>query len=407
MVKVHLFVLILGLLQLNCGKRAHAAGDPGDLTAPESGVSLLTGAQRLDQYLPLIKNKQIGLVVNQTSMVGNTHLVDTLLALGVKINAIYAPEHGFRGEADAGEKIVDAKDPKTGIPMISLYGKKRKPSPEDLAETDWLIFDIQDVGARFYTFISTLHFVMEAAAENSVPLMILDRPNPNGHYVDGPVLDTAFRSFVGMHPVPVVHGMTIGEYARMINGQGWLGAGKTCELQVITCANYTHQTPYELPVRPSPNLPNMRAIYLYPSTCFFEGTDASEGRGTSQQFQVYGHPDFKGGDHIFLPQPKPGAMEPKHKGRLCKGYDLTKLAPETIRAEKQINLNYLVNFYQEFPDKERFFLKSNFIDKLAGGTALREQIIAGKTAEEIRQSWQPALNIYREMRRKYLLYPEA
>ncbi len=391
---------------MNCGKRALAAAEPGILPEREATAALLTGAQRLDQYLPLIKNKKIGLVVNQTSMVGRAHLVDTLLALGINIQAIYAPEHGFRGEADAGEKIVDSKDPKTGIPMISLYGKKRKPSPEDLAGTDWLIFDIQDVGARFYTFISTLHFVMESAAENKVPLLILDRPNPNGHYVDGPVLDTAFRSFVGMHPVPVVHGMTIGEYAQMINGEGWLGAGRSCELKVIPCANYTHQTPYELPVRPSPNLPNMRSIYLYPSTCFFEGTDASEGRGTSQQFQVYGHPNFKGGDHIFLPQPKPGAMQPKHKGQLCKGYDLTKLAPEAIRAEKQINLNYLVNFYKEFPDKDNFFLRSNFFDKLAGGTALREQIIAGKSAEEIKASWQPALNNYKEMRKKYLLYPE-
>ncbi|HMQ63666.1 MAG TPA: DUF1343 domain-containing protein [Flavilitoribacter sp.] len=375
-------------------------------TQPSVGGSLLTGAERMEEYLPLLEGKKVSLVVNQTSMVGNTHLVDTLLALGIRINAVFSPEHGFRGEADAGQQIADSRDPGTGIQLVSLYGAKHKPAPEDLKGTDLLIFDIQDVGVRFYTYISTLHFVMEAGAENHIPVMVLDRPNPNGHYVDGPMLDTAYRSFVAMDPVPVVYGLTIGEYAHMVNGESWLAGGEKCDLTVIPCLNYTHQTAYELPVKPSPNLPNMRSVYLYPSTCFFEGTTVSEGRGTSQQFQVYGHPDFKGGNHIFLPQSKPGAMNPKHKGQLCYGYDLTRLDPDSIRAEKKINLHYLVDYYREFPDKDKFFLPSNYIDKLAGGTALREQILAGRSADEIRASWQKDLEAYKAVRKKYLLYPE-
>jgi uncharacterized protein YbbC (DUF1343 family) len=365
---------------------------------------IIVGAARLDAYLPIIKNKKIALVVNQTSMINQTHLADSLLSLGIKIEKIFSPEHGFRGKADAGEKVKDGIDLKTGIPLISLYGKNKKPSENHLNNVDLVIFDIQDVGARFYTYISTMHEVMEACAENGVAFMVLDRPNPNGNYVDGPVLKKEFSSFVGKHPVPVVHGMTIGEYAKMINGQSWLANGIQCDLKVITCEHYDHDKPYFLPIKPSPNLPNNRAIYLYPSLCFFEGTVASAGRGTNTQFQVYGHPDFEKGSYSFTPISRDGAKNPKHKDKTCNGYDLSTINMEELHQAKALNLNYLVDFYNNFPDKENFFIKNSFFDKLAGGSELKKQIIAGKSVAEIRASWQEDLNAYKQMRKQYLLY---
>jgi len=362
------------------------------------------GAARITEYLPLINNKNIALVVNQTSTIGNTHLADTLQQLGISIKAIFAPEHGFRGKADAGEKGIDGVDVKTGIPLLSLYGKNKKPKPAQLAGIDLVIFDIQDVGARFYTYISTMHYVMEACAENGVEVLILDRPNPNGHYVDGPILNSSHQSFVGLHPIPVVHGMTIAEYARMVNGEGWLKGGIQCKLSTVACENYTHETVYELPIKPSPNLPNNRSIYLYPSLCFFEGTTISVGRGTNTQFQVYGHPDLEIGTYEFIPEPMDGAKYPKLAGKTCKGFDLTKMDIAKIRNEKTLNLAYLITAYQNYPNKKDFFLKNLFFDKLAGGTDLRALIIAGKTAVQIKATWQKGLNKFKKTRAKYLLY---
>ena len=408
--RIILFACFTILSFANC---APAEPKEGELT-PKSVSTKFTevknvkvGAARIDEYFDLINNKNIALVVNQTSMIGNTHLADTLQQLGVSIKMIFAPEHGFRGKADAGEKVVDGIDTKTGIPLLSLYGKNKKPKPAQLAGIDLVIFDIQDVGARFYTYISTMHYVMEACAENGVEVLVLDRPNPNGHYVDGPVLDADYQSFVGMHPIPVVHGMTIAEYAKMVNEEGWLTDGIQCNLTTIACENYNHETVYELPVKPSPNLPNNRSIYLYPSLCFFEGTTISVGRGTNTQFQVFGHPDLKIGDYEFTPEPMDGAKYPKLEGKICNGFDLTKIDLEKIRANKQLNLDYLISVYQNYPNKKDFFLKNLFFDKLAGGKDLREQIIAGKTSAEIRATWQKDLNQFKKIRAKYLLYNGA
>lgn len=365
---------------------------------------LQVGAARIDQYYDLINNKNVGLVVNQTSMIGNTHLADTLLALGVNIQTIFAPEHGFRGKADAGEKVVDGIDTKTGIPLLSLYGKNKKPNAQQLADIDIVIFDIQDVGARFYTYISTMHYVMEACAENGVEVLVLDRPNPNGHYIDGPILAADYQSFVGMHPIPIVHGMTIAEYAQMVNGEGWLKDGIQCKLTTIPCDNYDHEQIYELPIKPSPNLPNNRSIYLYPSLCFFEGTTVSIGRGTNTQFQVYGHPDLVDAPYEFTPTSMPGAKYPKHEGKACQGYDLTKVDLEKIRNNRGLDLSYLINAYQNMPKNEPFFLKNLFFDKLAGGDKLRKQIIAGKSEAEIKATWQDGLREFQKVRAKYLLY---
>ena len=374
---------------------------------PTENKKVKVGAERIEQYFDLINNKNIALVVNQTSMIGDTHLADTLQQIGVNIKAIFAPEHGFRGKADAGEKVVDGIDVKTGIPLLSLYGKNKKPKPAQLAGIDLVIFDIQDVGARFYTYISTLHYVMEACAENGVAVLVLDRPNPNGHYVDGPILDLDYQSFVGMHPIPVVHGMTIAEYARMVNGEAWLTDGIQCDLSTVACEKYNHETVYELPIKPSPNLPNNRSIYLYPSLCFFEGTTISVGRGTNTQFQVYGHPDFTHGTYEFIPEPMEGAKYPKLEGESCKGLDLTTLDLYELRNTKGLNLEYLIAAYQDYPNKKDFFLKNLFFDKLAGGSTLREQIIAGKSAAEIKATWQNGLNHFKQTRAKYLLYDGA
>lgn len=366
----------------------------------------VVAAERTDAYFPLLENKKLGLMVNHTSLVGATHLVDTLLAKGMDVKVVFAPEHGFRGDADAGAVIGDGVDDKTGVKLLSLYGSKHKPDPEDLADLDLVIFDIQDVGARFYTYVSSMTYLMEACAEQGIPFLVLDRPNPIGHYVDGPVLDTAYRSFVGLHPIPVVHGMTVGELAGMINGEGWLSNGVKADLRVITCENYDHHTFYDLPVAPSPNLPNMKAIYLYPSTCFFEGTVASEGRGTEKQFQVFGHPDFTTGDYEFTPVSRKGALKPKLEGQLCRGFDLSGLSIDSLRNITRLQINYLSAFYREFPDKEALFLKNLYIDKLAGGSGLRVAILSGVSEGDIRMSWQPALDAYKEKRKSYLLYAE-
>ncbi len=374
------------------------------MTVAQHGV-IQTGADRMDMYLPKITGKRIGLVVNQTSITGDRHLVDTLRSLGMQVVKVFAPEHGFRGKADAGELISDSVDPDTGIPLVSIYGKKKKPSLEDLADIDVVVFDIQDVGVRFYTYLSTLHYIMEACAEHRKPLIVLDRPNPNAHYVDGPVLKPGFTSFVGMHPVPVVYGLTIGEYANMINGEGWLKDGNRCNLTIIPCAFYTHDSYYSISVKPSPNLPNMRSILLYPSVCFFEGTHLSLGRGTDKQFQVIGHPKLTG-PYAFTPMPNVGSKEPPLKGELCHGVDLSTLREQDIFREKEINLSYLLDYYQKMKAAgETYFLENRFIDKLAGTDQLRIMILEGKNAAEIKASWQGDLRNFRDVRKKYLLYP--
>ncbi|WP_437179409.1 exo-beta-N-acetylmuramidase NamZ family protein [Pontibacter vulgaris] len=367
-------------------------------TTPET-APLKTGAEQTEKYLNLLKGKRIGLVVNQTSVIGKTHLVDSLVSQGINIITIFAPEHGFRGDADAGAYVKDAKDVRTGLPIISLYGKNKKPLPEQLQNIDILVFDIQDVGTRFYTYISTMHYVMEAAAEQNKEVLILDRPNPNGHYVDGPVLEPAFKSFVGMHPIPIVHGVTVGELAHMINGEKWLEGQRQAKITVIPVANYTHSTAYTLPVKPSPNLPNAQAIALYPSICFFEGTNVSVGRGTTTPFQVIGSPYYKYKTYTFTPQSMPGALDPPYKNQPCYGMDLT--SPSHAQP---FTLTYLIEFYKNSTQQEKFF--NNFFEKLAGTATLREQIKSGKTESEIRASWEPTLSNYKQLRKKYLLYPD-
>ncbi len=371
---------------------------------PIQTKKLQLGAEQTAVYLPLLKDKTVALVVNQTSVIHSTHLVDSLLALGVNIKYIFAPEHGFRGDADAGEKIANSIDDRTGLPLISLYGSQRKPSAENLKGVDIVIFDIQDVGARFYTYISTLHYVMEACAENKVEVMVFDRPNPNGFYVDGPILESNFKSFVGMHPVPIVHGLTVGEYAKMMNGEGWLENKATCSLSVIPMKNYNRDAEYILPIKPSPNLPNQQSIYLYPSLCLFEGTVMSMGRGTYFPFQVLGHPDLKSQPFEFTPVSIVGmSKNPPHENKICFGIDLRGYEIENIKTAKQINLGWLIDFYRQFPEKEKFFIP--FFERLAGTAELRKQIIAGKSEAEIRASWQPGLVEFKSIRNKYLLYP--
>jgi len=381
------------------------------------------GAANLDRYLPQLKGKKVALFANQTSMIGEEHLVDVLMKKGVEVSVIFGPEHGFRGTADAGEKVGNYVDEATRIPVISLYGSKRAPAADDLKEIDVMIFDIQDVGVRFYTFISSLEAYMEAAFLNNKNLIVLDRPNPNIHCVDGPVLDTAFRSFVGMQPVPVVYGMTIGEYAKMLVGEGWLKADamKTYRaalaagrplLEVVTCKNYSRASVYELPVKPSPNLPNLASIYWYPSTCFFEGTVLSEGRGTVAPFQLFGHPSLPKDMFAFTPVSMAGANSPKLKDQLCYGWDL-RAAPELIRKKlnHKISLYYLLEAYRLFPEKEKFFIlpksgdaKASFFNKLAGNSILMEQIKSGMDEAAIRKTWEPGLMKFKKIRAKYLLY---
>ncbi|KAB2915622.1 MAG: DUF1343 domain-containing protein [Bacteroidetes bacterium] len=373
------------------------------LTVVKLNAQVSVGAEQTAEYLPLLKGKNVAVVVNPTSHIKQRHLVDSLLALGVKIKTIFAPEHGFRGDQEAGAYIKSGIDSATKLPVISLYGSKKKPSAADLKDVQYIIFDIQDVGARFYTYISTLHYIMESCAENKLPLLVFDRPNPNGHYVDGPVLDTNFKSFVGMHPVPVVHGMTVGEYAKMINGEKWLPKGAQCQLTVIKCKNYTHQVMYKLPIKPSPNLPTIESVYLYPSLCFFEGTDVSVGRGTNKPFESVGKPGFTKGSYEFTPVRIPGVAEtPPYMGQKCTGILLTEFGKSFMPLHNGLYLSWLVDFYKESADKEKFF--NDFFDKLAGTDQLRKQVIAGKTADEIVESWQPALETYKSVRKKYLLY---
>ena len=367
----------------------------------------IVGAALMDEYVPQLEGKRVAVCGNHTSLVGTTHLVDTLLALDVNVTKIFCPEHGFRGEAEAGANIQSSTDAATGLPIISLYGKNKKPTAEQVKDLDVILFDIQDVGCRFYTYISTLTYVMEAAAENGVSVIILDRPNPNGYFVDGPVLDTAFRSFVGMHPVPVVHGMTIAEYGLMVNGEGWLANGVRCDLSVVKMAYYDHTVRYSLPVAPSPNLQTDEAIYLYPSLCLFEGTPISIGRGTEHPFEMYGHPDLTAGDYHFMPHPIKGVSEnPPLKERDCRGFLLTETAHAMLDSTNCFNLEYLLTAYQNFPNKETFFLKNGFFNKLAGGTGLKNAMVAGKSEEEIRASWQPALEQFKAIRSQYLLYQD-
>ncbi len=368
-------------------------------------AQIITGAQQLNNYLPLLKNKRVGLVVNQTSTINNTHLVDSLKKLKVKIVNIFAPEHGFRGDYSAGAKIKSAIDAKTGLPVISLYGKNVKPPVVAMQGLDVVIFDIQDVGARFYTYISTLHYVMEACAEQQKQLIVLDRPNPNGYYVDGPVLDTAFKSFIGMHPVPIVHGLTIGEYAKMINGQGWLKNKVQCNLRVITMKGYTHNLKYTLPIKPSPNLPTPESIALYPSICLFEGTNYSLGRGTDKPFECVGKPANTVGDYVFTPKSIKGVAEnPPHANKSCRGYLLTSFAQQVHPLSPRIHLGWLIDLYQQDTSKSTFFIP--FFNQLAGNNQLQEQIKQGVSEDDIRKSWEPALTNFKKLRKKYMLYPD-
>jgi hypothetical protein len=369
--------------------------------------SISPGANQTAAYFSGLKNKKIGMVVNNTSTIGQKLSVDSLAAAGFLPSKIFAPEHGFRGESSNGARIENNIDEKTGIPIISLYGKYLKPSTDDLNGLDLVIFDIQDVGARFYTYISTLHYVMEACAENNIPLLVLDRPNPNGFYIDGPVLEPSLKSFIGMHPVPIVYGMTIGEYAQMINGEKWLKNGIHCDLNVIPVANYTHKDRYTLPSKPSPNLNSQQAILLYPSLCLFEGTIISQGRGTYTPFQILGAPALAGKfSYAFTPQSIPGMSEnPIHLGQNCFGLDLSK-----EKTDEQLNLDWLLTFYKAYPNKKAFFDNKNYpqmgnFDKLAGTASLKQQIIQGKSARAIRKSWEPALSRFKLIRKKYLIYP--
>jgi uncharacterized protein YbbC (DUF1343 family) len=381
--------------------RAPAPKSPGTAVTT-AAAPLQVGAEQFAKYLPQLRGKRVGLVVNQTSRVGASHLVDTLLAQGVQVRSIFAPEHGFRGEAADGATIKDGRDTRSGLPVRSLYGATKKPTPEMLQDLDVLVFDIQDVGVRFYTFISTLHYVMEAASEQGKEVIVLDRPNPNGYYVDGPVLEPAHKSFVGMHPIPIVHGLTVGELARMINGQKWLAGGRQARLTVVPVAHYTHATRYVLPVRPSPNLPTARAVQLYPSVCLFEGTDVSVGRGTDMPFEVIGSPTQPATrPYQFTPRPNVGSPSPPQNGKLCYGLNLHQ---PTADDSTGFTLKYLIDFYRQSTAKEKFFGK--YFEQLSGTLSLRQQIIAGKSEAEIRQSWEPALGQYKLMRKQYLLYPD-
>ncbi len=392
-----LLSLILMLVFIDCTPRVQS----------DTEVSMrhpLVGAERLDAYLPLLEAKKVGMVVNQTSVIGETHLVDSLMSLGVEVVKVFAPEHGFRGDHSDGATIKDGIDQESGLPIVSLYGKNKKPSQQMLEGLDIIVFDIQDVGVRFYTFISTMHYVMEACAEKGIPLLVLDRPNPNGFYVDGPVLKKEYSSFIGMHPIPLVHGLTIAELALMINGEYWLKGGLQCELYTIACKEYDHQTLYELPISPSPNLPNMNAVYLYPSLGLFEGTKVSVGRGTDQPFQIIGMPDFKGTIR-FTPRSIPGVSDhPKYENRECGGLEIPDYENGQLFEDPKLNVDYLLLMYQSWTGAPTDFFR-DFFYKLSGTDLLRIQIEQGLSAEQIRDSWKPDLADFLKMRKKYLLYP--
>ncbi|WP_422358551.1 exo-beta-N-acetylmuramidase NamZ family protein [Reichenbachiella sp.] len=352
----------------------------------------------MDQYLPALEGKSIALLINHTSLVGQTHLLDTLLASGVDVIKIFAPEHGFRGDLANGEQVNDGFDQKTGLPLISLYGKNKKPSKEQLEDIDLVIYDIQDVGARFYTYISSMHYMMEACAENGISFLLLDRPNPNAHYIDGPVLDPAHASFVGVHPIPIVYGMTVGELASMIKGENWINGSETLDFNIVALKNWTRDSSYTLPISPSPNLPNAQSIALYPSLCLFEGTNVSMGRGTDFPFQAVGYPDPNFGDFEFKPRSIPKVSKyPPHKNKTCYGYDLRSVSPPN-----KIRLSYLIDFYQKANNKEDFF--NAFFTNLSGTSELRKQIEDGWTEEEIRTSWQADIKKFKSKREAYLIY---
>lgn len=431
--KFSFFITAFLLIGNSCAAQKKASMNHQQ-SSNKNNKEILPAAERTDQYLPLLKNKKVAVFANQTSMVGNKHLVDVLQQSGITIKVIFGPEHGFRGTADAGEKVETIIDKTTGVPVVSLYGKKRKPSKEDLQDVDIMLFDIQDVGVRFYTYISSLQEYMETAIEFNLPLIVLDRPNPNGHYVDGPVLEPKFKSFVGMQPVPIVYGMTIGEYAKMLLGEGWLTkeamdaytknvmaaiyppGAKYFGLTVISCGNYTHKSKYVLPVKPSPNLPDIGSIYWYPSTCFFEGTLLSEGRGTDKPFQVFGHPSLPKELYSFTPISREGAKEPKLKDQLCFGWNVSGTPEEILKkVDGKIQLGWLINAYKLFPDKSNFFISAKkekleetdyFFNKLAGNAVLMQQVKNGVAEKDIRESWEPKLNEFKKIRKKYLLYPD-
>jgi len=399
-------VLFSVLLMVSCGSLTPNPSPKERGAETAYNKDIITATENYTAYLPLLKDKKVGIVTNQTGVLNyfsseetqvNLNIVDFLLAKKINLQKIFAPEHGFRGTADAGEHVVDGKDTKTGLPIISLYGDNKKPKPEQLAGIDILVFDLQDVGARFYTYISSLHYIMEACAENNVQLIVLDRPNPNGSIVDGPVLEKEFTSFVGMHPIPLLHGMTIGEYAQMINGEKWLKNELKCKLTVIPCLNYKHEMFYSLPMKPSPNLPNDQAINLYASLCLFEGTNVSVGRGTEKQFQIYGSPFLPKSEFSFTPIPNFGAKDPLYKNLLCYGEDLTKAAKVS-----KLELKWIIKAYNETSDKTKFF--NPFFTKLAGTKKLQQQIEAGTLDADIRKSWEKGLKDFKEIRKKYLIY---
>lgn len=395
--------LFLFLTMISCGncKKTEEISNQTSVETKEIKISepIKTGADNSQAYLPILKDKKVGIVTNQTGILSNkTHLVDFLIEKKINLQKIYAPEHGFRGTADAGELIKDGKDTKTGLPIVSLYGNNKKPKPEQLAGIDILVFDLQDVGARFYTYISSLHYVMEACAENNIPLVVFDRPNPNGNIVDGPILEKEHSSFVGMHQIPVLHGMTIGEYAKMINGEKWLKNGVQCKLEIIPCLNYNRTMSYSLPVKPSPNLPNDQAINLYASLCFFEGTNVSVGRGTEKQFQIYGSPYLNNSGYSFTPKPNLGAKDPVWNGKECFGEDLSGIQKLT-----RLELKWLIKAYKENSQTKNPFF-NDFFTKLAGTKKLQQQIESGVSETEIRNSWETGLKDFKEMRKKYLLY---
>lgn len=420
--------IILILILISC----HNQQSHSQTGGTQFNKGIVVGAERTEVYFPWLENKSLAVVANQTSMIGSTHLVDSLIKVGYgmkqtyapqhsksnvemqpadssknagfEVKLVFGPEHGFRGHADAGEHVQDQIDHKTGLPIISLYGDHKKPTPEDLKGIDIVIFDIQDVGARFYTYISTMTYIMEACAENGITFIVLDRPNPNGDYIDGPILEKENRSFVGLHPVPIVHGLTVGEYALMVNGEGWLKNGITVDLKVVPVKGYDHTYRYSLPVEPSPNLPNDDAVCLYPSLCLFEGSVVSVGRGTDKPFQILGHPDFLIGSYAFIPKSLPGARFPKYEGIRCLGQNLSGFAQHVCKKERKLNLSWLINYYNFLKDKTDFF--NTYFDTLAGNSKLRQQIINGLTEEEIRASWQEELTHFKTTRKKYLLYPD-
>jgi len=395
-VLTHFYILLLKIAVFSAGIQNGSGNN----------MEILPGAWQTASYFHLLEDKQVAVAGNHTSMIQNTHLVDTLLASGINVVKVFSPEHGFRGKAADGEYVDDSTDPRTGIPIVSLYGSNRRPTRDQLADVDIILFDMQDVGTRFYTYISTMTYIMEKSADKGIPVIILDRPNPNGHYVDGPILEPDHASFVGLHPVPVVHGMTVGEYALMVNGEGWLENDRRADLRVIPVANYSRKMRYVLPVAPSPNLPNMHAVYLYPSLCFFEGTSISVGRGTAKPFQKFGHPDLPASayQHVFTPESRRESPNPPQLGHECHGQNLSRFNKEELRQKDRINLGFLLEAYHHFPDKDDFF--NPYFDQLAGTTVLREQIVAGYSASEIRAGWEEDLEAFRQLRADYLIYPK-